>query len=200
MPATQEVSFKSLGVLDIERTLFADNNISQTNKSIVDGYTEIDDLDELYDLGISWKVENIASAYPSMGEHLFTISGTSLDLGNQNLVVDADASQVFSVDTSTNTITIKASTLSAGSKFDSLMTTGSISTQNNSEVNFGYEDSIGRTIYVDFDWGTNDEYDVKIINLNDNNQIGSAYNDQIGSFKGTFTAPNPSGRVCKYSC
>jgi len=50
---------------------------------------------------------------------------------------------------------------------------------------------------VNFNWGTSDSYNVKILNLNDNSQIGSTINNQSISFKGTFVAPNPFGSGAK---
>ena len=197
LAAKQEVSFKSLEVLDVERVLFADNNISQTDKSIVDAYTEIETLDKLYDGSSSWKVDNVADEYPTMDSQLIAVTGSTLDLGIQNLVIDASASQAFVVDTSTNTITLKANSLTVGNgDFTSITTTGSISAQNGGEILFGYEDGNGKNIFVDFNWGTSDTYHINIVDLNDNTVIAT-HNNQSNNYSGTFVAPSPFGSGVK---
>lgn len=197
LPATQEASFKSLDVLDVERTLFADSNTSQSDKSIVDAYTEIETLDKLYDRSVAWKVDNVADEYPDVGLQLIDVNGSTLDIGNQNLVVDASASQAFDVNTSTNTITIKANSLTVGNgDFTSITTTGSISAQNGGEILFGYEDGNGKNIFVDFNWGTSDTYHINIVDLNDNTVIAT-HNNQSNNYSETFVAPSPFGSGVK---
>ena len=72
-----------------------DTNISQTDKSIIDAYTEIETLDKLYDRSSSWKVDNLAEEYPAIDSPLIAVTGTTLDLGSQNLIVDATAADAF---------------------------------------------------------------------------------------------------------
>lgn len=192
LPATQATTFRSLDVLDVERVMFVDNSISQTDKSIVDAYTEIETLDQLYDRSASWKVDNVSEEHPSINTQLVEITGTTLDFGDQNLTIDANAASAFTVDTSMNTITIKASNLSGSNKFSSIRTTGNITLSNGAAIEFGYEDSSGRNIYADFNWGTSDAYDIRFTNLNDQTVIGT-YTNQTFSFKDTFLAPSPFG-------
>lgn len=182
--------------LFVPTLLLDDSNISQTDKSIVDAYTEIGSLDMLYDRASSWKVDNITDEYPAIDSQLITATGVTLDLGSQNLIVDPNASQAFGVNTSTNTISIKTSDLIASNKFSSVTTTGNISVQNGGEILFGFEDNSGKNIFVDFDWGTPDTYHVKIIDLNDNSEIAT-YNSQSSRFTTTFVAPSPLGSGAK---
>ena len=79
------------GNLDLRWTLFDDNNISQIIKATVDAYTTIDNLDQLYDRAKSWKVDSANVEYPTVSTQLIDASGTELDLGNRNLVVDKTA-------------------------------------------------------------------------------------------------------------
>lgn len=89
--------------------------------------TSIANLDNLYDATINWNTSSVANAqWPSIASYPVTMSGTVLDFGNRNIVVDATASDTFSVNTGTNTITIKSSNLTTGLKFNSLVTTGTI--------------------------------------------------------------------------
>jgi len=134
-------NLKGTGVKTIPWTLFDDPNVSQTDKSIVDAYTELNTLDELYDILVAWKVDNVADEFPTVNTMLATGNGKELDLGSLNLVVDATATDALAVNTSTNTITIKATTLVAGSKFTSLITTGTITLLNDAEITATYFDS-----------------------------------------------------------
>ena len=172
--------------------MLEDLNISQADKGIVDAYTEIETLDKLYDRSFSWTVDNATDQYPSAGTQLMTVTGTTLDLASRNLTIDATASSAYAVDTNTNTITVNASTLSSSSKFSSVKTTGDLTLSNGAAIEFGYEDSSGRNIYADFNWGTSDAYDIRFTDLNDQTVIGT-YTNQTFSFKDTFLAPSPFG-------
>ena len=70
-----------------------------------------------------------------------TGNGTELDLGSLNLVVDATAGSAFAVNIGTDTITINASVLVAGSKFISIRTTGVVSVANGASIGVTYFDS-----------------------------------------------------------
>jgi hypothetical protein len=80
---------------------------------------------------MAWKCESDANAqYPTLSDQLATGSGTVLDLGSRNLVIDGTAASAFAVNTGTNTITIKATTLIAGAKFNSILTSGTVTIVN----------------------------------------------------------------------
>ena len=119
-----------------------DTNLTELNKSTVDAYTTIDNLDQLYDRAKSYLLDN----YAGETTLLATANGSTLDLGNYNLVVDATASSAFAVNT--GTITIKSSTFVSGNKFVSVITTGTISTTNGEIIEMGYKDSSGTYVYV----------------------------------------------------
>ena len=130
------------GNLDLRWTLFDDNNISQIIKATVDAYTTIDNLDQLYDRAKSWKVDSANVEYPTVSTQLIDASGTELDLGNRNLVVDKTATLAFDVDTGTDTITIKADALDVDD-FKTMKTTGTISAVNGAVINVPYQDTNG---------------------------------------------------------
>lgn len=109
----------------------------------MDAYTEIETPDKLYDRSVAWKVDNVTDEYPSTDSQLITVTGATLDIGNQNLTIDASASSVYVVDTSANTITIKANTLSESIKYSFIKTTGIISLENGATTELGYEDADG---------------------------------------------------------
>lgn len=112
--------------------LATNENITETNKSTVDGYTELETPAKFYDRFESYRNESANI------DNITTISkvGDNIDLGSYSLVVDATASQVFSI--SGNTITIKASTYSGG-----LESTGTITTANGANIVGGIIDSVG---------------------------------------------------------
>ena len=192
-------NLKGTGVKTINWTLFVDNNISQTDKSIVDTYTEIETLDKLYDRAAAWKVDNVSVEYPTIQSPLITASGGTLDLDDRNLMIDANATQAFAVDTTTNTITIKASRLAVGNgTFSSIRTTGTISTANGATIDLGYEDTNGKNIFVDIDWGTDDPYDIEFTDLNDQTAISATGTTNLTqSYSGVIVAPNPFGSGIK---
>lgn len=113
----------------------ADTNITESDESVVAAYASIDSLDALYDRIKLWACENQTSA------EFMTASGSDLDLGSYNLVVDATAAQAFGV--SGSTVTVKSSALLAGSKFSKVITSGSISAVNGAIIDAVYQDSTG---------------------------------------------------------
>lgn len=147
--AEVNVDLLGTGRKDIRWTLFDDLDITETNKPTVDAYAVIDNLDQLYDRAKSWKVDNVGLEYPAVGEQLIDGNGTVLDVGNRNLVIDANAGSAFAVNQGANTITIKAASLVPGNRFKSIKTTGTISLQNGAELKTGYEDSSGTFVYLE---------------------------------------------------
>lgn len=173
--------------------LLNDPNISEATKATVDAYTEIDNLDKLYDRAKSWKIEDSNLGYPSGGALLVTANNMStvLDLGNHDLVIDASAASAFAVDKINGVITIKASTLFVGSRFNGVKTTGTISTANGATIEHGYEDSTGINKYFHLDWVRNVALDVSVENLDDTSKIVNGVS-ATKTYKGHFVMPNPA--------
>lgn len=119
----------------------ADSYISQTDRATVDAYTTIETLDKLYDRAKAWTVDNLSSANPSFGAQVANGNGTELDLGAFNLVVDATAASAF--DLTGSTITIKASTLAAGTTFSTMRTTGTLTLLNGATMGISYTTGAG---------------------------------------------------------
>lgn len=106
-----------------------DNNIFRTVDTLttltevqVSALGSISNLDELYDAANYWSVTNPAS---SSYINLYTANGTVLDFDNKNIVIN-NTGTALSYDSSTNTITLDAPTLSAGTNFDTLKTSGTV--------------------------------------------------------------------------
>ena len=149
LPAEVNFHLRGNGRLDMEWVLLEDVDISETNRATVDAYTQIDDLDKLYDRAKSWKVSTTNIEYPAKKEQLIKHLGGVLDLGQMNLVVDKNATDVFSVNKTNNTITMKADALKEGEKFSSLTTTGTVSHFNGATFEIGLKDSGGTHKYIE---------------------------------------------------
>ena len=106
--------------------LVADPSVT-LSEAAAGALTSIATLDDLYDAVAHWSTRDTDNVlYPSEAAFLVTPSGSVLDFGARNIVVDATAAAAFAVNTTTNTITIKASALTKGTKFLSLKTTGAV--------------------------------------------------------------------------
>lgn len=105
----------------------ADSKVTLSQSSAL-ALSSIATLDDLYDATIAWGCASVTNAqFPSLSAYPVISSGTTVDLGSINLVIDSSAGTAFAVNTGSNTITIKSTTLASGSKFTSLKTTGTIS-------------------------------------------------------------------------
>jgi len=149
LPAQTEQELKGVNTKNINWTLFADANITETTKATVDAYTSIDNLNQLYDRAKSWNVDNVGLGYPTVGAQLIDGDGTKVDLDNINLIVNASVASAFAVNTGSDVVTIKAASLVPGNRFESIKTTGTISLQNGAELKTGYEDSTGTYVYLE---------------------------------------------------
>lgn len=122
--------------------LLPDQDITETNFSTVANYNQINNLDELYDRAKYWKTQNVNSPPIPIDELLFSRAGEESNitmLNDWSLVVDQNAANAFSVDTSSKIVTIKSSELDKGTKFNGIKTqgTGTVSaagTENLSKV------------------------------------------------------------------
>lgn len=141
---------RTIGGFNSEVRLATDVNITQTTVATVAAYTSIDDLSRLYDYAKYWRVQDANLEYPSVSTQPVNGNGTTLDLGSRNLIVDATAASAFAINTGTNTITIKASTLSKSAKFTKLTTTGAITFVNGAAPasDLSYQDSSGLRVAI----------------------------------------------------
>lgn len=133
--------------------LFADTNVT-LSLAAATALTTVETLDDLYDLSALWGTASDTQAkYPSYGAFPVTASGAVIDLGNLNLVIDGTASVPFAVDTASGTITISADTLTSGTKFARLVTTGVVSTVNGGEITVPYIDATGVSVAIRIEGG-----------------------------------------------
>lgn len=130
-------ALKGLGELAVTWVLFDDLTITQSDKAIVDAYTEIENSAKFYDRAKSYLTDN----YAGEGATIVARSGNEIDLGSYDLVIDATASSAFAI--SGTTITIKATTFTGD-----LTTTGTITLSNGASVLGQYTDANGTNIIL----------------------------------------------------
>lgn len=137
-------AYVGINTLDATYALIADTSVT-LSETAAGALTEIATFDNLYDAAKFWKTRAVAAQleYPSISTQPVTANGTVLDLGSRNLVIDATAASAFAINTGTNTITIKSTTLIAGTKFRSLTTTGTVTFANGAVLNAPYTSSAG---------------------------------------------------------
>jgi hypothetical protein len=111
----------------VEVTFFVDTAVTLSETAAA-ALASIATLNDLYDAAKSWKcqAQAVRLEYPTAATQPVTASGTALNLGSLNFVIDPSTDSAFAINTSTNTITAKATTLAVGSKFAELQTTGTI--------------------------------------------------------------------------
>lgn len=152
LPAQTKVSLKGNDILNIDWTLFADESVSETTSSVVSSYPVIDTLDKLYDRAKLWKTLNETNIIiPSQSEYLITANGTEIILPiDWKLEINSTATEVFNVNETTKTITIKANSLIVGSKFTSVKAQGlgTVTSVNNENLDVSISDANGDSATV----------------------------------------------------
>ncbi len=146
--ALQAITHKSDLVIDVETEMLLDPSITQTDQTIVAAYaglavnhavlvklitlTAARNLDEWYDW-LKWhKLQDAGNVHPTRASMVASADGTVLDLGDYNVTVG------------------NGGVLTAGTKFRSIRTTGTVnlSPLSNGRINIGYQDSTGKSILV----------------------------------------------------
>jgi hypothetical protein len=94
-----------------------DVGITQTVKATVAAYTAIDNLDKFFDFTA---YRRLSEDFIKLGQ-IATRSGTSVEIGNRNLTVNAAAAAMESI--VSLTITIKSGVLAAGTKYSTIIAT-----------------------------------------------------------------------------
>jgi hypothetical protein len=111
------------GVLEQQVVLFSDVFLTESDKTIVDTYAEIDTPQRFYDRAKAYLVDFFAGETQT----IVTRDGNTINARGYNVVVDDQATDVFAFDGAT--ITIKASSF-----VGNIQTTGTITLSNNAEV------------------------------------------------------------------
>ena len=95
-------TLKGVGELAVNWVLFADASVTETDKSVVDGYLQLETPEKFYDRAKAFLTDNYAGETAT----IVSRSGNTINAGTYNVTIDANASQVFAFDGTT--ITIKA--------------------------------------------------------------------------------------------
>lgn len=117
---------RKLGLLPVEATMtyrtvagattpvsaLTDTTATVTNPATVAAYTTLETTDKLWDYLRYWGTTDAGLLSPT----LEALTAGGIDIRPNALVVDATAAQVFSYNSGTQTLTIKASLLAAGAK------------------------------------------------------------------------------------
>jgi hypothetical protein len=108
---------------EVDKNAFRTGNFLNTlTENQVSALDVVTNLDYLYDAANYWTINNpLSTSYFD----LFTANGTVLDFGNKNFIIN-NTGTGFSYSSATNTITLDAPSLSAGTNFDTLKTSGTI--------------------------------------------------------------------------
>jgi len=123
---------KSTTPINVNRVFFIDRSLTEISKTIVDVYSTIDNANQFYDRAKSFLFDNFAGE----SETIVNRSGTLIDAGSNNIIIDATTGSAFAYDGST--ITIKASNF-----VGDLLTTGLITFSNGSTISGTYTDTNG---------------------------------------------------------
>lgn len=109
----------------IEKTMVVDPSIKQTDKTVVDAYTSIDNSEMLYDRAKAWLYDN----YEGGTVPIVKREGVIVNLGDWNITVDKTASAAFTANKTSKTITIKSDNFQGD-----VVTTGAVVTQNGAVI------------------------------------------------------------------
>jgi len=126
-----DVPLTGIGVKEVQSIVFTDTVITELDKSIVEGYTEINTPTAFYDRAKLYLLDH----YAGETETIVTRIDDTIDARNYNVVLDSNAINVFDFDG--NTITIKTNAFTGNIK-----TTGVV-TLNGATINGGIIDANG---------------------------------------------------------
>lgn len=179
-----QVTMRGIGGSVVEPAMVNDSAVT-LSRSAAAALTTIATLDNFYDAAKFWNVQSANVNFPTASTQVATAAGTTLDLGALNVVVDATAGAAFAVNTGTNTVTIKSSTLAVGSKFSTLKTTGTISFANGADASCTLQGIVVR--------GTTGTYSPKLESATVRFTAAGTYDLRGATINGTLTVTNTSG-------
>ena len=184
LSAVYQVVMKGIGGSTVSPAMVNDGAVT-LSRSAAAALASISTLDDFYDAANYWNVQSANVNYPSASTQVATAAGTTLDLGALNVLIDATAASAFAVNTGTNTITIKASTLAVGTKFALLKTTGTISFANGATASCTLQGIVVR--------GTVGVYSPKLETATMRFTTAGTYDMRGATINGTLTLTNTSG-------
>ena len=116
-----DLSLKNAGVLTQPVSLVQNPAITISRAAAL-ALTTLATVDDLLDRAHAWGTDpSIAILeYPTSSSMIIEDSGKVANAGARSIVIDSAAASAFAVNTGTNVITVKASTLAKGAKFDTV--------------------------------------------------------------------------------
>jgi hypothetical protein len=180
------IPMRGTGDLTQGVTMFPDTAVTLSQASAA-ALATIATLDNFYDAAKDWKCQANSARleYPTLFTQPVNAAGTTVDLGSLNILVDATAASAFAINTGTNTITIKSTTLAAGTKFDTLKTTGTISFANGAAATCFLQGIVVR--------GTTGAYSPRLESATVRFTTAGTYDLRNATISGTLTVTNTSG-------
>lgn len=119
-----------------------DTKITQATAATVAAYTTLENWDKFYDYCQYYLTTASGKAIAKFA----TASGTAVDIGAINYTDNATAGSVFAY--ASPNMTIKATTVIAGSTFAGLITTGTVATANGGRIDTWYTSTAGRSVLI----------------------------------------------------
>jgi hypothetical protein len=184
LSAVYQVTMKGIGGSVVEPAMVNDAAVT-LSRSAAGALGSVVTLDDFYDAAKYWNVQSPNVNFPTASTQVATAAGTTLDLGALNVVVDATAASAFAVNTGTNTVTIKSTTLAAGAKFSTLKTTGTISFTNGADATCTLQGIVVR--------GATGIYSPKLETATVRFTAAGTYDLRGATISGTLTLANTSG-------
>ena len=180
------IPMRGTGDLTQGVTMFADAAVTLSQASAA-ALATVATLDNFYDAAKDWKCQANSARleYPTLFTQPVNAAGTTIDCGALNIVVDATAAAAFAINTGTNTITVKSTTLAAGTKFSTLKTTGTISFANGAAATCFLQGIVVR--------GTTGAYSPKLESATVRFTAAGTYDLRGATIGGTLTVTNTSG-------
>jgi hypothetical protein len=116
-----DLSMKGAGVLTQPVVLLPNAAVTLSRTAAL-ALTTLATVDDLLDRAHAWGTDPTIAIleYPSSTTMIIEDAGKVADAGARSIVIDSAAASAFVVNTSTNVITAKASTLAKGAKFDAV--------------------------------------------------------------------------------
>lgn len=131
-------------VKQLRSVVTRDLDISELDQSVVDLYTQVNNLGELYDVIKNWKTKNANLESPNIETLPVKVVSDTLEiLSDYDVILDPLAGQIFSLDSGNQNMTIRTSTLACWSEIDNLILqwNGSLILQNSASISCPYVDA-----------------------------------------------------------
>lgn len=172
-----------IGPVSYALKLVADSTVTDTLANVA-AYTACETLDKLRDRCKWMKTQQATMEQPTIATEFCTASGSALNFGSINLVIDPLAASPLSY--SAGTLTIDAATLAEGTKYKTLATTGTITFLNGGAISCLSTSAAGSTGRLTLT-GLPTGCDVVILNAGTSTILNSVDQEPGTSYSWTFT-------------